>query len=115
MRRWLVFLLLVQTLMGSAPAWAAPALRSAMLAGDTVHLALHLDEVGHHHHADGSVAQDDSQASRLHLLCDHGMASLPTPEFGPPALGPRADDPPGTAPEGQRGPWPDRLLRPPRG
>jgi len=46
-------------------------------ATDAAHAALHWKDVGHHHHADGSVHADASQASIEHVALDgsHVVAS----------------------------------------
>ena len=82
---------------------------------DQGHAVLHWQEEGHHHHADGSLHQDDSKESVHHGVCDHLSVSLAVAapsshEFPIPLF---------AAPNGVREsvvpePTLDGLLRPPR-
>ena len=79
------------------------------------HAALHWQEVGHHHHQDGSYHLDDSNDSAQHLLCDHLSATAALMVSAPRAFPPLASAAPGSMPEtAAPDPTLDRLLRPPR-
>jgi len=84
-------------------------------AADIGHVALHVQEEGHHHHDDGSFAVDQSSDSVLHLVADHVAQSPIRPTLLPMAALP-AQSP---APDGQRArvtpaPFLEGPLRPPR-
>ncbi|MDO8275117.1 MAG: hypothetical protein Q7T22_06310 [Serpentinimonas sp.] len=69
MRRKLVLFVAVWALLWQGLAGAGlPSL--AKVAADAAHAALHWNDVGHHHHADGSVHADASQASIEHVALD---------------------------------------------
>jgi len=113
MRRKLVLLVAVWALLWQGVAGAGlPALAKA--SADAVHAALHWKDVGHHHHADGSIHADASQASFEHVALDgsHVVASpvaapqlaFPLPLAGLPHYW--ADSLPN--------PYTDPLHRPPR-
>ncbi len=113
MSRKLVLLVAVWALLWQGLAGAAlPSLAKA--AADAAHAALHWKDVGHHHHADGSVHADASQASLQHVALDgsHIVASplaAPSLSFALPLAGlPRywAEQLPH--------PYSDPLHRPPR-
>jgi len=69
MRRNLVLIVAVLALLWQGLAAAGlPSL--AKVAADAAHAALHWKDVAHHHHADGSVHADTSQASLEHVALD---------------------------------------------
>lgn len=85
------------------------------LLADLGHAVLHWQHEAHHHHEDGSVHLDDSQAATFHVLSDQltvTTALIPTVSHHFP---PSASEPPGGI-HGARVPEPvlDGLLRPPR-
>jgi len=76
MRRKLVLVVAMLALLWQGLAGAGlPSL--AKVAADAAHAALHWQDVAHHHHADGSVHADASQASLEHVVLDgsHLVAS----------------------------------------
>ena len=82
---------------------------------DLTHAALHWQEVGHHHHDDGSYHLDDSSDSVQHVLCDHVCAAnalLVTASHHFPPLGSAV--PGGLSKLLVPDPTLDGLLRPPR-
>ena len=113
MRRKLVLLVAVWALLWQGVAGAGlPALAKA--SADAVHAALHWNDVGHHHHADGSIHADASAASFEHVALDGSQVlasavaapqlAFPLPLTGLPLYW--ADALPS--------PHPDPLRRPPR-
>lgn len=70
MRRSAIIFVMLFAMIWQSVALARPGSTVNVLA-DTEHAALHWHEEGHHHHADGSICVDDSQASTFHLLADH--------------------------------------------
>jgi hypothetical protein len=75
MRRSAVLFVMLFAMLWQALAMAhAGAPMSAV--ADLEHAALHWQEVGHHHHDDGSYHLDDSIASAQHMLTDHSSASV---------------------------------------
>ena len=79
------------------------------------HAALHWQEVGHHHHQDGSYHLDDSNDSAQHLLCDHLSATAAPMVSAPHDFSPLASAAPGSMHEtAVPDPTLDGLLRPPR-
>jgi hypothetical protein len=82
---------------------------------DLEHAALHWQEEGHHHHDDGSLHLDDSQASTFHVLSDHltvTTALLPASSHHFPASA--SARPGGLRDASMPDPFLDGLLRPPR-
>ena len=82
---------------------------------DPAHAALHWQGTSHHHHDDGTYAQDVSQESMQHLHCDHVNASAALLGAAAPGLPVLAS----TAPQGLPqacvpNPLLDGLLRPPQ-
>jgi len=80
MRRKLVLFVAVWALLWQGLAGAGlPSL--AKVAADAAHAALHWKDVGHHHHHDGSVHADASQASFEHVALDgsHVVATYLAP------------------------------------
>jgi hypothetical protein len=69
MGRIVILLALLFALLWQSMALGRPGSSIHVLA-DREHAALHWNQEGHHHHDDGSVHVDDSQASMLHLLGD---------------------------------------------
>lgn len=88
---------------------------TAHAVADLEHAALHWQEEGHHHHADGSYHLDDSTESVQHVLSDHVSAAAALvasssqgfPPLGSAALGGLHDT---LVPN----PTLDGLFRPPR-
>lgn len=98
--------------------WQSVASAHAVVApqqdGDLAHALLHWSDEAHHHH-DGDIHLDDSDASVSHVLSDH-VCSGAAPPCGPLLL---SDASPGealpvTAQEQAPTPYLDGLLRPPR-
>lgn len=81
MRRKLVLFVAVWALLWQGLAGAGlPSF--AKLASDAAHAALHWKDVGHHHHADGSIHADATQASFQHVALD-GSHLAATPLAAP--------------------------------
>lgn len=79
------------------------------------HAVLHWQEVGHHHHQDGSYHLDDSKESAQHLLCDHLSATVALMVSAPRYFPPLTSAAPGSMREtAVPDPTLDGLLRPPR-
>lgn len=79
------------------------------------HAVLHWQEVGHHHHQDGSFHLDDSKDSAQHLLCDHLSATAAPMVSATHDFPPLASAAPGSMHEAVApDPTLDGLLRPPR-
>lgn len=114
MRRSAVLFAVLFAMLWQAVALARPGSAVNVLA-DIEHAALHWLNEGHHHHDDGSLTLDDSQASTAHVLADQltvTTALVPTVHHH---FLPGASAPPGgllgtLAPD----PFLDGLLRPPR-
>ena len=95
--------------------FAATVQASALAAGDLEHAVMHWTVEGHHHHDDGSIAQDDSDESIRHLAADNGVpvvALIPVPWSGLPPLPPALQRPPLVA--ALPPPFLDGPERPPR-
>jgi len=98
--------------------WQSQAVAHAAVAapgdGDLAHAILHWSDEAHHHH-DGDIHVDDSDASVAHVLSDHLCSGAALP-CSPLLL---SDASPGealpiTAQEQAPTPYLDGLLRPPR-
>jgi hypothetical protein len=114
MRRSLVVFVVLAAMLWQSVAMARPGSTVNVLA-DLEHAALHWQEEGHHHHDDGSVHVDDSQASKFHVLADHLTSATALPPAVSHHFAPIAS----SRPSGLHDPRvPDRfldgLLRPPR-
>lgn len=114
MRRTAILLVTLLAMLWQATALARPGSAVNVMA-DLEHAALHWQQEGHHHHEDGSVHLDDSQASTLHILGDQltvTAALLPSSEqhFPPSAAGQPGIPGDARVPD----PFLDGLLRPPR-
>jgi hypothetical protein len=114
MYRSAVAFVMLMAMLWQSIALARPGSTVNVLA-DLEHAALHWQQEGHHHDADGSFHLDDSPASTIHVLSDQVTATtalLPTVSHHfPPnacALPGALQDP--HVPE----PFLDGLLRPPR-
>ena len=72
LKRCVALLLIAVSLFQAA---SATGLAQACLAQDTelVHLALHWQGEGHHHHEDGSIHTDDSPEAVQHAMADCSM------------------------------------------
>lgn len=82
--------------------------------GDDAHPELHWQQVDHHHH-DGEVHVDDSDASDRHLMLDGAACSLPgyvAAQLQPPLI--RPVDPSTAYPFGDYPTPPDTPFRPPQ-
>lgn len=91
MRRSATLIVMLFAMLWQATTLARPGSTLNTL-GDLEHAALHWQAVSHHHHDDGSVHLDDSQASAFHILGDQltvTAALLPssTQHFPPLAAG----------------------------
>ena len=70
MRRSTVLLVMLIAMLWQSMALARVGSTVNALA-DLVHVSLHWQETGHHHHEDGSYHLDDSNESARHILSDH--------------------------------------------
>lgn len=114
MRRSAVLLIMLLAMLWQAVT-LAPAGSTVNVLADIKHAALHWHAEGHHHHDDGSIFLDSSQASTVHLLTDHlavTTALLPaiSHHFPPSAT----SQPRGLHDARITDPFLDGLLRPPR-
>jgi|688.fasta_scaffold322149_2 hypothetical protein len=112
-RRFTVLLVLF-AMVWQAVAMARPG-STVNVMSDLAHAALHWQEQAHHHHDDGSLHLDDSQASVLHVMLDHVTVTNALLPSGPQEFPPGASERP-CGPQGARtsAPFIDGLLRPPR-
>ncbi|WP_157991576.1 hypothetical protein [Caldimonas tepidiphila] len=115
MPRWLAALLLVALLPWQSLAWAAD---TACEHGvhEASHAVAHWLGEAHHHHDDGSVHEDDSVESLLHLHADSHLNSvsvLPAELTWLPSL-PPSKGPPSLHSSLHPAPFLEGLRRPPR-
>lgn len=114
MRRSAVLILLLMTTLWQSVALARPGSTVNVLA-DLAHAALHWQEEGHHHHEDGSLQLDDSQASALHMLSDQVTATTALlPSVSHQFVPGTSARPIGISDARVPDPFLDGLLRPPR-
>ena len=82
---------------------------------DLGHATLHWQDKSHHHHEDGSLHLDDSNASVQHLLCDHVSATAVVVATVVHTFATLASDAPGGLRQvAVPAPTLDGLFRPPR-
>jgi hypothetical protein len=114
MRRGLLLLFLLLSLVWQSMAYATPA-AAASHQPDAEHAALHWEQQAHHHHDDGSWSADDSDESRLHVGLDSAVtgSALPGPSGWRLALT-GAAAPAVFIPVTLPSPPPEGLRRPPR-
>jgi len=113
MRRKLVLFVAVWALLWQGLAGAGlPSL--AKVAADAAHAALHWKDVGHHHHADGSVHADASQASLEHVALDGSNVVASTLEASSLSFSLPLTGLPHYWAERLPNPFSDPLHRPPR-
>lgn len=82
---------------------------------DVAHAMLHWQDQAHHHHDDGTLAQDDSDESVQHVVADGCLGSTAIWNSAFFSFAPAETAHPSAVDEMAR-PWPplDRLRRPPR-
>jgi hypothetical protein len=116
-QRSLILLVTLLAMLWHGMAGAGVRVWSDALSGHTqgaVHASLHWADVSHHHHDDGSIAEDDSPASVQHMTTDGSVGSIaPFPDASPTPVPAAQAAPSYLAPPLPR-PYLDPLQRPPR-